>query len=116
MLAEAYGSAMNIDRRRAGMTWATFGHLYVHFYVFQYATGIAAAQALARRVVSGEPGACENYLKFLRAGGSLYPLDALDLAGIDLRSPEPIEQAFQVLEEMIDRLERLTAGSRDHPA
>lgn len=109
LLAEAYGEGMHLDRPRAGMTWATFGHLYVYFYVFQYASGIAAAQALAGRILSGEPGAREAYLDFLRAGGSLHPLDALDLAGIDLRSPEPIEQAFHVLEGLIGRLENVTA-------
>jgi oligoendopeptidase F len=109
MLAEAYGPAMHFDRERAGMTWATFGHLFVYFYVFQYATGIAAAQALAKRVLTGQAAAREDYLRFLKAGGSLHPLEALDLAGIDLRSPEPIEAAFDVLEDFIQRLERLTS-------
>jgi oligoendopeptidase F len=109
MLSEAYGEAMHIDKARAGMTWATFGHLYVHFYVFQYSTGIAAAQALAKRVIADEPGARQGYLEFLRAGGSLHPLQALKLAGIDLSSPQPIEEAFLVLESMIERLEELTA-------
>jgi len=109
LLQEAYGPAMHIDRPRAGMTWATFGHLYVNFYVFQYATGIAAAQALARRLVAGEPGAREQYLQFLRAGGSLHPLQALDLAGVDLRTPQPIVQAFEEIGRLVDRLEQLMA-------
>lgn len=109
LLSEAYGEAMHIDRTRAGMTWATFGHLYVHFYVFQYSTGIAAAQALAKRVIADEPGARQGYREFLRAGSSVHPLQALKLAGIDLSSPEPIEEAFQALSTMIERLERLTS-------
>ncbi len=109
LLQEAYGEEMEIDHPRSGMTWATFGHLYVYFYVFQYATGIAAAQVLANRLVAGEPGASEAYLEFLRCGGSLHPLDALGLAGVDLRSPEAITAAYQVIGELTDRLEALTS-------
>jgi oligoendopeptidase F len=89
------------------MTWATFGHLYQDYYVFQYATGISAANALAQRVMSGAPDAVTNYLAFLRSGSSLYPLDALKLAGVDMTSPEPVRQAFAVLAGLIDRLEAL---------
>ena len=98
-----------IDPARDGVTWATFGHLYESFYVYQYTTGIAGAHALARKVLSGDPQAAENYLNFLRSGHSLYPLDALKLAGVDLSAPEPIETAFEVLESYIEELERLTA-------
>jgi len=109
LFQEAYGEAMEIDRPRVGITWATFGHLYVYFYVFQYATGIAAAQALAARLLSGEQGARDGYLEFLRCGGARYPLDALDLAGVDLRTPEIIAEAFNVLTRLTDRLESLTS-------
>jgi oligoendopeptidase F len=88
------------------VTWATFHtHLYISFYVFQYATGIAAAHALAGDVLSSVPGASERYLAFLSAGGSRYPLDALKLAGVDMISPEPVERAFEILSQMVDRLE-----------
>jgi oligoendopeptidase F len=75
--------------------------------VYQYATGISGAQALARRVLDGEPDAVENYLAFLKAGSSLYPLDALKLAGLDLSTPAAVEEAFGVLSGMLDRLEAL---------
>jgi oligoendopeptidase F len=106
-LAEGYGSEVAIDPARDGITWATFGHLYEPFYVYQYTTGIAGAHALARKVLSGDPQAAENYLNFLRAGHSLYPLDALKLAGVDLSTPEPVETTFAVLEGYIEHLERL---------
>ena len=61
----------------SGITWAQFAHLYEPFYVFQYATGISGAHALARGVLDGAPGAPERYLEFLRPGSSVYPLDAL---------------------------------------
>jgi oligoendopeptidase F len=90
-----------------GITWAQFGHLYAPFYVFQYATGIAAAHTLARGVLAGEAGAAERYLELLSAGDSAYPLDALRRAGVDLTSPGPVEEAFAVLESFVDRLELL---------
>ncbi|MBN1246736.1 MAG: oligoendopeptidase F [Anaerolineae bacterium] len=109
LFAEGYGDAMTFDRERVGITWATFGHLYVDYYVYQYATGISGANALAQRILRGEASAVEDYLSFLRAGGSLYPLDALKLAGVDLATPEPVEVTFGVLGEMVDRLEKLVA-------
>ena len=108
-LAEGYGSEVEVDPARDGITWATFGHLYEPFYVYQYTTGIAGAHALARKVLSGDPQAAENYLNFLRAGHSLYPLEALKLAGVDLSTPEPVETTFSVLEGYIAQLERLLA-------
>ncbi|MDT8305015.1 MAG: oligoendopeptidase F [Anaerolineae bacterium] len=111
LFEEGYGGEVAIDRERIGITWAQFpNHLYSNFYVFQYTTGIGAAHALAQRVLEGEAEATANYLSFLQAGGSLYPLDALQLAGVDMNSPEPVEEAFAVLEGYVSRLEALTAG------
>ncbi len=107
LYTEGYGTEATVDRQRDGITWATFGHLYANFYVFQYATGISGAHALAQRILSGEPGAAEDYWTFLKAGNSLYSLDALKRAGVDLTTPEPVERTFGVLSDMIDRLEKL---------
>ncbi len=108
LFAEGFGDAVEMDRDRVGSTWMQFPtHLYSNFYVYQYATGIAGAHALADRVLGEEPGAAEAYLSFLKAGGSLYPLDALKQAGVDLSTPEPVERAFGVLAGMVDRLEAL---------
>jgi len=107
LFREGYGGQVEIDEARLGITWAMFSHLYSPFYVYQYATGISAANALAVDVrAQGQPAA-DRYLSFLKAGGSLYPLDALKLAGIDMTSPEPIQRAFNVLAEMVDKLEEI---------
>ena len=98
---------MHIDPERVGITWATFVHLYIDYYVYQYATGISGANALAKRILSGTERAVDDYLAFLGAGGSMYPLDVLKMAGVDLTTPEPVEIAFGVLAEMVDRLESL---------
>jgi len=107
LFTEAYGNEMHVDRERVGMTWATFGHLYNDYYVYQYATGISGAMALSNRILSGVPGAAEDYLSFLKAGSSLYPLEALKRAGVDLSTPEPVEAAFGVLAGLVERLEKL---------
>lgn len=109
LFEEGYGGEMHVDRDRVGITWAQFGHLYANFYVFQYATGISAAHALAQGILSGAPGAAESYLAFLKAGSSLYPLDALKLAGVDMTTSAAVEAAFEVLAGYVDRLEALTA-------
>ncbi len=108
LFEEAYGGEMHVDRTRVGITWAQFIHMYMPYYVFQYATGISAANALAKRIREGKPGAVESYLNMLRAGGSLYPMDALRMAGVDMASPDPVNEAFEVLAGYVDRLEELT--------
>jgi oligoendopeptidase F len=105
---EAYGPAMEIDRRRVGITWAQFHtHLYARFYVFMYATGIAGAHAFARRILDGVPGAVDGYLGFLREGGRTPPIEAMQRAGVDLSSAAPVEEAFRVLSQHVDRFEAL---------
>ena len=108
LYAEGYGSEMQFDRERTGITWATFGHLYQDYYVFQYSTGISGAHALSRRVLSGTPNAAQDYLHALSAGSSLYPLDTLKLAGVDMSTPKPVEETFEILSQMVDQLEELT--------
>jgi oligoendopeptidase F len=108
LFAEGYGEDLQMDPARTGVTWAQFStHLYSNFYVYQYATGIAGAHALARGILDGKEGAVERYLAFLRAGGSRYALDALAAAGVDLQSPQPLEVAFGTLAEYVGRLEEL---------
>ncbi len=109
LFSEGYGEEMNLDRRRVGISWAYFGHLYTDYYVYQYATGISGAHALAERVLSRQKNAESDYLNFLKAGGSAYPLDALKIAGVDLSRPEPIEETYATLSKLVDRLEFLTA-------
>ncbi|HKF76735.1 MAG TPA: oligoendopeptidase F [Candidatus Dormibacteraeota bacterium] len=112
LLDEAYGGEVAADRERVGITWAQFHtHLCRDFYPYQYSTGIACAHALAEAVSEGRAEPAQRYLRFLESGSSRFPLDALREAGVDLATPEPVEQAFGVLGGYIDRLERL-ADSR----
>jgi oligoendopeptidase F len=107
LFKEGYGDEVEFDRERTGITWAQFLHMYMNFYVYQYATGISGAHALSHGVTSGQPGAAERYLDFLKSGGSRYPLEALKMAGVDMTSPEPVSDAFSVLAELVNRLETL---------
>ncbi|MBK8137315.1 MAG: oligoendopeptidase F [Chloroflexi bacterium] len=108
LYAEGYGSEMTLDRERDGVTWATFDHLYANFYVYQYATGISAAHALSENILAGDGQAALHYVEFLSKGSSVYPLDALHHAGVDMTSPEAVETTFAVLARYVDRLDELT--------
>jgi oligoendopeptidase F len=107
LFAEGFGPKVKVDRPRVGMVWSTFSHLFSDYYVYQYATGISGAHALSGRILRREKNAVEDYLGFLRAGSSAYPLDVLRRAGVDLARPEPIEETFAVMEGYVDRLEKL---------
>ena len=115
LLAEGYGDEVSFNRDQSGITWAQFGHLYANFYVFQYATGISAAHALAGPIAAGDSAAAEPYRQFLKAGSSLDPIDALKLAGVDMASPEPVEKTFAVLADYVDRLEKLVDARTPNP-
>ena len=82
-------------------------HFYHAFYVYKYATGISAAVALSRRVLSGESGSVDAYLNFLRSGGSKFPLETLKAAGVDMATPAPIETSLHLFEQRLDQLEEL---------
>ena len=104
---DGFGDEVVVDAPRVGITWARFPHLFMNFYVFQYGVGIAAAAALADNLLrEGEP-ARDRYLNFLRAGGSVDPIEGLRQAGVDMSTPEPIERAFAIMDGYIDRLEAL---------
>ena len=91
LFAEGYGDTLIDDQERTSITWATFGHLYEPFYTFQYATGISAAHALCDGILENKQGSLENYLKFLSLGNSVYPLEALSIAGVDMQSSAPVD-------------------------
>src|SRR5216117_421581 len=82
-------------------------HFYHAFYVYKYATGISAAVALSERVLSGEPGAVEAYLNFLRSGGSKFSLETLRAAGVDMTTPAPIESTLHLFDQRVVELEKL---------
>jgi oligoendopeptidase F len=87
--------------------WACVPHFYYDFYVYQYATGIVAANSLAHDVLNAKTGATERYLRFLASGGSDYPLEILRRAGVDLESPAPYDATFHAIERKLDALEAL---------
>jgi len=90
--------------------WQRIPHFYYNFYVYQYATGISAAVAIVEGILedgqTGGDGAAA-YREMLRAGGSVYPIEALDIAGIDMTDPEPIESALSVYGDYLDRVDDL---------
>lgn len=88
--------------------WARIPHFYYDFYVFQYATGISAAMALAEKVTHGKREDQEAYLEFLKSGSSRYPIDTLKLAGVDMRSPQPVEMAIHSFDKWVKELDKLT--------
>jgi oligoendopeptidase F len=107
LFTEGFGPRVKVDQPRVGMVWSTFGHLFSDYYVYSYATGISGAHALSDRILRGEPNAVEDYLGFLKSGSSVYPLDVLKKAGVNLTTPTAVEETFAVMEGYIDRLEEL---------
>ena len=102
-----YGPDMVVDDRIA-MEWARIPHFYYDYYVFQYATGYAAAIALSRRILDeGEP-AVRDYLTFLSGGCSRSPIDLLKGAGVDMTGPEPVMQALDLFDRLLDEMEAPT--------
>lgn len=87
--------------------WARIPHFYYNFYVYQYATGISAALALSERVINGGKKEREDYLSFLKSGSSRYPIEILKKAGVDMRSPAPVEAAINKFRGLVDELGRL---------
>ena len=89
--------------------WAYVPHFYNRFYVFQYATSIAAGSMFARDILQGLPGARERYLKILRAGGSRYPYELVKEAGVDLATPAPYLALVASMNAIMDRMEAILA-------
>ncbi len=100
------GFAMGPDD---GYEWAYIPHFYYNFYVYQYATGLISSIALSRKVLQGEKGAVDSYLAFLKSGGSDYPVQTLQKAGVDLTRPDAMQAAFDLFAETMDEIERVLA-------
>jgi len=103
-----YGEDMVIDEEIA-IEWARIPHFYRHFYVYQYATGFSAAMALSNRILSGGEAAVQDYLKFLSGGCSTDPVSLLKIAGVDMSTPEPVNDALNLFGSLIDELDQLLA-------
>ncbi|MCL7960638.1 MAG: oligoendopeptidase F [marine benthic group bacterium] len=89
------------------LEWAYIPHFYYNFYVYQYATSVAAASYLAEQILDDAPGATEAYLDLLRAGGAGYPYDLLVKAGVDLAGPEPYRALMRRMGRIMDEIEGL---------
>jgi oligoendopeptidase F len=107
LFKEGYGDEVEFDKPRIGITWAQFTHMYRNFYVYQYTTGISGAHALAKPILEGDQDAVKRYHDFLKAGGSRYPIDNLNKTGVNLTTPRPIENTFNYLGSLIDKIEEL---------
>jgi oligoendopeptidase F len=103
---EYFGPDVHVDEE-ADIEWARIPHFYYNFYVYQYATGISAAHALVDKVLKGGEKAREDYLTFLSSGCSRYPIEVLELAGVDMRTPQPVESAMRHFDELVTELAEL---------
>ncbi|MDH3298528.1 MAG: M3 family metallopeptidase, partial [Gemmatimonadota bacterium] len=87
--------------------WAYIPHFYYNFYVYQYATSVAASSLLVERLRKGEAGAADRYLALLASGGSEYPYEQLVEAGVDLANPEPYEALMRRMSSIMDEIDRI---------
>lgn len=101
-----FGPDMVIDDEIA-MEWARIPHFYTPFYVYQYATGFAAAVALSEKILLEGESAVTGYMEFLKSGSSDYPIEVLKKAGVDMAKPEVIDKALKVFEQLIEEFEKL---------
>ena len=101
-----FGPDMIIDEE-ISMEWARIPHFYTPFYVYQYATGLSAAIAFGSRILSDEPGALENYKKFLSGGCSMDCMDLLRSCGVDMTTAGPTSEALKVFDRYLTELESL---------
>ena len=103
-----YGDGVVADKE-IEMEWSRIPHFYRHFYVYQYATGFSAAIALSKRILEGGEPAVRDYLKFLSGGCSTDPVSLLKMAGVDMSTPQPVNDALALFGELIEELEALLA-------
>lgn len=101
-----YGPAVEEDPE-IKFEWSRIPHFYYNYYVFQYSTGFSAASALAKKILNQEPEALENYLAYLKAGNSDYPVEIMKKAGVDMTQAAYIEDAMSMFEQRLNELEEL---------
>ena len=97
-----FGEDAVIDDEIA-LEWARIPHFYTPFYVYQYATGFAAAVSISSAILSGNEDVLLGYRTFLKSGGSLDPIDLLKLCGVDILTPEPVNEAMKVFESLLNQ-------------
>ncbi|MGL5869708.1 M3 family metallopeptidase, partial [Clostridium chrysemydis] len=87
--------------------WARIPHFYSDFYVYQYATGYAAASAFSNSILNNEKNAVNKYIDFLKSGGSDYPIEILKKSGVDMTTSKPLLETIKRFDELLDMLEEL---------
>jgi len=105
--AQYFGSEFKVDEF-APLKWSRIPHFYMTFYVYQYATSYAAAQAILSKILAGEQGIVDRYLKILSAGGSDFPIELLKNSDVDMTTPDPINATLKMFAEQVAEMERLT--------
>ena len=106
-LLELYFGPEMVFESNSDLEGLRIPHFYTAFYVYKYATGISAALALAKRVTEGGEKEREDYFKFLKSGGSRYPIESLRVAGVDMESTEPVQAACDTFKAIVDELKQI---------
>ena len=100
-----FGEDMIVDED-IDVEWSRIPHFFTDFYVYQYATGYAAASAFAKNILEGKENAVEKYVGFLKSGGSDYPIEILKKAGVDMTTSEPLQATIDRFNELLEMLEK----------
>lgn len=100
-----FGPDMIVDPE-IDVEWSRIPHFYSDFYVYQYATGYAAASAFAKSILEKNENAVEKYVGFLKSGGSNYPIEILKEAGVDMTTSKPLEATIERFNELLDMIEK----------
>jgi len=111
LLEKYFGPHVVLDKE-ADLEGLRIPHFYNAFYVYKYATGLSAAMALVQRVWEGGESEREDYMNFLKSGGSRFPLDSLKAAGVDMSRPEAVNRALGYFASLVDRLEKELIGPK----
>ena len=101
-----YGEDVIVDAP-IDLEWAKIPHLYMNFYLYQYATSFCASMAISQKLLKGNQEDIENYLNFLKGGCSKSPIDLLKMAGVDMTSPQPIHDAICQFDKLVDEFDGL---------
>lgn len=101
-----YGEQMVYDEE-IKLEWARIPHFYYNYYVFQYATGFSAASALSAKILNEGQPAVTAYIDYLKSGSSMYPIDALKMAGVDMSTNQVTKDALEVFAQRLEQFEKL---------
>lgn len=102
-----YGTEVMHYDKEIGYEWSRIPHFYMNYYVFQYATGFSAASALSQKILDEGQSAVDDYIAYLKAGNSDFPIDVLKKTGVDMTTSKPVDDALVVFEKRLTELETL---------